>query len=383
MKYSVEPILWTNNQNEDSTFAIYFRIFIDGKRSLVSTGHFILEKFWNKDKLVVRDTYPLAEEVNQEILIKQKELIHIIQKHEVLDKPITSKQVKAIFEKGDQHNFFSFVEAFIDEVKSKREKGTVINYKKHRNKVLAYIGSRELTFEQMDHQWLIGFEKWLRETKGHKGNYIYDIWKTLKTWFSEARKRKIIDIDMNPFETYENPAYVSPVKDYLTIQELRGWEDFSFLPGDQVYQQASLYFLLGAYSGLRVSDWYQFNHEKNIIGDRLRLYAKKNGAYVTMKISTPLRRVLERVKEAPLTIAEPVINRYLKIIAGKLGIKKKISTHTGRHTFAVTICLDNGVSSETAAELMGITLQTFINNYSQVTEEKIDRETNKAWSTLA
>ena len=76
------------------------------------------------------------------------------------------------------------------------------------------------------------------------------------------------------------------------------------------------------------------------------------------------------------------MNRALKKIAKDLNINKTISTHTGRHTFAVTICLGNKLSSETAAELMGIELNTFIENYSRVTQDKINEEALTAWKNL-
>lgn len=93
-------------------------------------------------------------------------------------------------------------------------------------------------------------------------------------------------------------------------------------------------------------------------------------------------QIIELIKQLPLTIKEPTINEKLKIIAAHLGIQKRIITHTGRHTFAVTICLGNGICSETTAKLMGITLPTFLNNYSQIVQAKITYETTAAWANL-
>jgi integrase len=70
------------------------------------------------------------------------------------------------------------------------------------------------------------------------------------------------------------------------------------------------------------------------------------------------------------------MNRTLKGIAG---IKKRITTHTGRHTFAITMCAEAGISAETCAELMGITIATCVNNYYRVTNRKIDKECLGAW----
>jgi hypothetical protein len=46
------------------------------------------------------------------------------------------------------------------------------------------------------------------------------------------------------------------------------------------------------------------------------------------------------------------------------------------------MCLERGISSETAAKLMGITLSVFEKNYSYVTSDKILMETSAAWKDL-
>jgi integrase/recombinase XerD len=88
------------------------------------------------------------------------------------------------------------------------------------------------------------------------------------------------------------------------------------------------------------------------------------------------------MKKIPLTEPEPTVNKKIKLIAEAAGIDKYLSTHCARKTFAVTLCLDRGISSETAAELMGITLAVFVKSYSRVTPAKIRDETLKAWKGL-
>ncbi|MBT1706291.1 tyrosine-type recombinase/integrase, partial [Chryseosolibacter indicus] len=47
------------------------------------------------------------------------------------------------------------------------------------------------------------------------------------------------------------------------------------------------------------------------------------------------------------------MNDYLKEIANTCGIKKRVTFHTARHTFATTITLTNGVPIETVSKLLG------------------------------
>jgi integrase/recombinase XerD len=47
------------------------------------------------------------------------------------------------------------------------------------------------------------------------------------------------------------------------------------------------------------------------------------------------------------------VNAYLKEIANLTGIKKELTFHMARHTFATTITLSNGVPIETVSKMMG------------------------------
>jgi site-specific recombinase XerD len=47
------------------------------------------------------------------------------------------------------------------------------------------------------------------------------------------------------------------------------------------------------------------------------------------------------------------MNEYLKEIADRCEINKKMTFHTARHTFATTVTLTNGVPIETVSKMLG------------------------------
>ncbi len=49
------------------------------------------------------------------------------------------------------------------------------------------------------------------------------------------------------------------------------------------------------------------------------------------------------------------INEYLKELAGICGIKKNLSMHVARHTFATSVTLTNRVPIETVSKMLGHT----------------------------
>ena len=67
-------------------------------------------------------------------------------------------------------------------------------------------------------------------------------------------------------------------------------------------------------------------------------------------------------------------NAYLKEIADLCGIKKKLTTHTARHTFATTVLLSNDVPMETVMELLGHTDIRTTQIYAKVVQKKVSND---------
>jgi site-specific recombinase XerD len=65
------------------------------------------------------------------------------------------------------------------------------------------------------------------------------------------------------------------------------------------------------------------------------------------------------------------LNEYLKEIADLCGIKKRLTYHMARHTFATTITLNNGVPIETVSKLLGHKNLRITQHYAKVLDRKI------------
>jgi integrase/recombinase XerD len=373
MKYSVKLLLYEHQANAKGQYPIYCRITINRKQSYLSTGHFIDKQFWDEKNERVKTNHLQANTINPDITTRKQDIIKALVGYQVKGQQITPAALKALVSlKVDLHNLFDFAKAYVKEVEHKRGAGTLRQYKKYHKIIEDYHGSKALTFEEITHDYLVKFEDHLRKKK-FSGNYIHNIWKNLKALFNAAKKRKIITC--YPFDTYENPIYEAPTKDYLSFKELDDLEKIADTTTNPTTKQTTIYFLLGAYTGLRVSDWRQFDLNKHIRDSRLFLRAKKNGEWVTMPVTGRLAKHLDRVKECPLKITEQEMNRTLK----QLFPGKKITTHCARHSFAITMCGEQGISAETASELMAITLKTCVENYYKITNLKIDKECLAAW----
>lgn len=73
-------------------------------------------------------------------------------------------------------------------------------------------------------------------------------------------------------------------------------------------------------------------------------------------------------------ISNQKVNAYLKEIANLCGIKKNITFHLARHTFATTVTLSNGVPIETVSKMLGHTKIATTQIYAKVLEKKISED---------
>jgi site-specific recombinase XerD len=382
---SVKLLLKNNKQNSLGKYPIYLRITANRKTSFVSTGFYIEKNQWDERSESVKQSHKEHEHINTSILNQKKQYLDEILQAAIDKKFKSASQIKQVIA-DELRNIFKFSDKLQSEAVGRRSASTIKNYKKHLKKLQDYYGNKDLLFDHITPDFLRAFEAWLRShVKTREGsdpnNYIAAIMRTVRSHFNEALSRGITNNYPFGKNRYQLPDETPGNKDFLSLVELKKWHDFAFETSHDVYSQVSLYFLFGCYTGLRLSDWKEFAEGK--IRDRnISLKATKNKSWVNVPLHDGLIQVIKRMKEIPLTITEPTLNKRLKTLADDLKIKKKLSTHSGRKTFAVTMCLERGVSSETAAKLMGITLAVFEKSYSFVTSEKIKLETDKAWKDL-
>jgi site-specific recombinase XerD len=95
-------------------------------------------------------------------------------------------------------------------------------------------------------------------------------------------------------------------------------------------------------------------------------------------------KLIEKYKNNPVCVIRGVLlpvptnqkmNAYLKEIADICGIKKTLTTHTARRTFASTLMLQNGVNMEAVSKMLGHTSLFMTRKYAKVDEIYISQET--------
>lgn len=140
---------------------------------------------------------------------------------------------------------------------------------------------------------------------------------------------------------------------YLTDQELNVLKnlDLSF---NKNLERARDIFLVGCYTGQRISDYNNLNSENivTINGDKyLKIIQEKTGQEVNILITQEVKEIFKRYANTPPPkMAEPKLNRYIKDIGRIAGFKDActvVSTKGGKKT-SITVPKFKLISSHTA-----------------------------------
>lgn len=92
-------------------------------------------------------------------------------------------------------------------------------------------------------------------------------------------------------------------------------------------------------------------------------------------------KFVNRNKIFPL-ISNQKLNGYLKKIAEICGIKKNLTFHLARHTFATTVTLSNGVPIETVSKMLGHSSLITTQIYARIVDKKISEDMNRLKAIL-
>lgn len=260
-----------------------------------------------------------------------------------------------------------FIDTLIVEKKGKLATGTLRHYVVMRNKVKAYDANA--TFRSINLAWMQGLEKYIREKVG-SGNTVNSNMKKIKAILHNA-----VDLDLmdsKQFDRYSNPAYIEDLPVYLEESEIEAFFKITKAAAPGPSKRSGYYFLLGCYTGYRISDLKSFNyHEKVKENSTIVLRAKKNKNIVSIPIFPRLAEILAFCKNNPLNVVEKEMRLCVKAIAKLAGIKSDVKIHSARHSFAM-LMVEKGLTIDEVAELLGDS-KDVAKRYARITNKHLHK----------
>lgn len=235
---------------------------------------------------------------------------------------------------------------------------------------------------KINSDFLLSLETYMRVEKKLSINTIARHMKVIKRYINVARKKEIILKD--PFLNYTIKTEETH-RESLTEKELELIEHYRLENKDNDILNAFLY---SCYTGLRYSDlcnitkqdFYSINRKKWLI-----MKMHKTNIEVRIPLSTiydgkalELSKSIHRSRgKLFLLESNQKTNREIKNILKRIGIKRDISFHCARHTFA-TLLIYRGVNITTVQKLLGHKSVKTTQIYSAVTDLTVEKDIKKS-----
>jgi site-specific recombinase XerD len=136
-------------------------------------------------------------------------------------------------------------------------------------------------------------------------------------------------------------------------------------------------FVFSCYTGLAYADLEVFDYEKEVVESNGMKFIDghrfKTGAEFYTPILPPAMKVLEKYHLKLPRISNQKYNDYLHIIEARLGLKKPLTSHVARHTFATTVALAHDVPIESVSKMLGHKDIKTTQIYAKVLKSTIER----------
>lgn len=237
---------------------------------------------------------------------------------------------------------------------------------------LKSVGFATLERKSLNHAIISGYERYLLEKKKLADNTHGKRMKHLK-WFL-----KWLDFDVSKIKLRSSKKPILS----LTLEELKRLEsvDVSF---SAEQQKAKDMFLLGCYTGLRISDLKRLN-ATNTKDGFIKLKLQKNDKDVRIPIIKASDAILSKYNYRSPRISAQAVNESIKLVCEKAEIKDKvvIDYTRGGQKFSKTVAKYKEITSHIAgktfitlapklwnlspaeiAAIVGKDVKTLINNY--------------------
>jgi site-specific recombinase XerD len=381
-----------SRKNAKGESQIYMRVTVDGKRRELSLNRSIDPSRWDQNKQRGKGN-------SEAILTLNKKLVSIENNINLSSQELVNGHVKVNIESlmnkytGVNEKTHTLVEVFEYEnkrIKKLVEPGTYKKYVAVLNNVKKYLMHQykvtDINIKNIDFQFVTDFDYFLRtEGKVSDNNHAIRVVKTLQQIVRTTLYKGWIDKD--PFINYKEKM-VRKETGYLTKAEIDTIYDkeFTIKRLDQVRDV----FIVSCYTGLAYADVYLLcmnDIVTNLDGSRwININRKKTSTSCKIPVLPVVEEIFRKYKDDPLLMNSgkllPVpsnqrMNAYLKEIGDICGIKRVLTSHLARHSFATSIALPFGLPIETLSKVMGHTSLNMTLHYGKLQETKLVSDVEK------
>lgn len=348
-EYSINSCIRTDKpQKQNGKYPIYLRVRVRDKETKLPANIDVRKVDWDKKRREPKDR-ALLTQLNRKVMDLDLNINRTLAEgHELtveLVKELHSGKRKP---KREKESFYAY---YLDFVERKRKEGlNESTLRVYMNTFSILKGFRkEFAISDLSLVFIEKFDDYLRDEKGNSPGGRLPKHKNIRTVVLDIEKHGI-PVD-NPYKWFKMPS--ADVKEvFLDKTEVKKLAEYikRFDKQNKDYMLTQMY-LFSCYSGLRLSDaldlrWKDIDFANGLI----RKMMVKTKSEVIVPLFPMAKEILEDKANGRAlygsdekvfpTYAEPTINQTVRKVAGLARIKKYLSYHSSRHTFATLLVVD-------------------------------------------
>ncbi len=355
---SLKILLYKSNRNSEGQYPVALRIIKNRVPKYINIA-WIDEKHWNAKDRVVKKSHVNHLQINNKADSKLALARKLITNYESENKEYDlNRLVQKI--KGDRVGigFFKFAQEHIDSLKRRKKFGTLRSVKPSLQRFKDFTNDKEIVFEEITPRLLKKFIAYLEE-KEYAQTTISSNLSFIRNMYNDAIDEDLVKADLYPFGKKDTIKIkkVSTAKIGLNTDELIKIEQLELKEGTKIWHTQKVFLFSFYLAGMRIGDVLTMKWNR-IQNGRLYYSMKKNGKYDSLQLPEKAIQIIESYRpqkksandfvfphlkeidtrnlellDKKMDNAKSSFNYYLKQVAKKANIEKKLSCHIARHSF--------------------------------------------------
>jgi len=370
---------------KDGKAPLFCRLTYLEKRKQFSTGLFINPKKWNNSLQECEPPNNDNNYINSQLNLIKNQINQVFLYLQINNSEFTVDDIYTKFKGNTPKKEFGVLEVYeLFNIRIHKLIGRdlqKVTYKKYiesfvhlKSFIKAYYKANDIKLKDLKLNFLNEYEYFLKTQKGLEQSTINKAIQRFRKVIQFALEQEYID--KNPFIGYKAKRLQKEVI-YLSDDELKSLENYDF--SQTRLQQVKDLFVFCCYTGLAFKEMSNLKPEHIVKGFDGNKWIKMNREKTSKPLMIPLLpKALDMInKYQNEEILLPVIsnqrfNSYLKEIADIVGLKKNLTHHIARKTFASTVLLFNDVPMEVVSELLGHSkISTTQDYYAKIVNKKL------------
>lgn len=378
--------------NKKGEAPVFMRLTINGERADASIKRFIEPHAWNSAKGKANEKCRGGKDLNLYLDAISANILRIQRDLELDKKEVSAQIILNRYlgkEQSDRHTLMEVFRAHNEKCRAlsgiSLAPGTVIRYETSLRLTEAFLRTtykkEDCYLDEITHQFVEDYDFYLRTVRRCCHNtttkYLLNFKKIIRIALAKGWMKK------DPFAQVH--FHFEPVeREFLEKQELKVLlnKEITITRLSQVRD----IFCFCCLTGLAFMDVQQLKAEHLVADIHGKIWIRKARQKTKNMCNIPLldeaQKIIDRYRDHPYCQTHGVLlpvcsnqkmNSYLKELADICGIRKNLSTHCARHTFA-TLTLASGATIDNVAKMLGHANVNMTRRYAKVLDSSIMRD---------